>query len=56
MAVIVENLHGRRMVRVSTDDVISIIREYQSAVCGVASYDRVREILDRKEFFLPEDI
>lgn len=56
MAQIMENLHGRRMVRVSTDDIISIIREYQNAVCGITSYKEVRCILDKKEMYLPEDI
>lgn len=56
MAQIVENLHGRRMVRVSTDDVISIIREYQNSVCGITSYEEVRKILDTKDLYLPEDL
>lgn len=56
MAEILENMHGRRMIRVSTDDVISIVREYQSSVCGITSYNEVREILDKKELYLPEDL
>ncbi len=56
MAVILENLHGRRMIRVSTDDIISIVREYQTSVCGLCSYDEIREILNRKELYLPEEI
>ena len=56
MAEIVENLYGRRMIRVSTDDVISLVKEYQNTVCGVSSYEQVRKMLDNREFHLPEDI
>lgn len=56
MAVILENIHGRRMIRVSTDDIISIVREYQTSVCGLCSYDEIRNILGKKEIYLPEDV
>lgn len=56
MAEIVENLHGRRMIRMSTDDVITVIKEYQNAVCGITAYSDVRSILDEKDFYLPEDL
>ena len=38
MATIVENMHGRRIIKISTDDIISIVREYQIAVCSSESY------------------
>lgn len=56
MAEIVENLYGRRMIRVSTDDVISLVKEYQNTVCGICSYEKIREMLNNREFFIPEDV
>lgn len=55
MATIIENMHGRRTIRVSTDDVISIIKEYQEAAYGCNSYDEIRERLSRKDLYIPED-
>ena len=56
MAEIVENLYGRRMIRISTDDIISLVKEYQNTVCGVTSYEKMRDLLNKREFFLPEDV
>ena len=54
MAVIVENLHGRRLVRLSTDDVISIVKTYQTIACE-SSYEETRRKLDSSELYVPED-
>lgn len=54
MATIVENMHGRRLIRMSTDDVISIVREYQA--CSTGSYKETREKLDKTEIYVPEDL
>ena len=35
MAKIIENKIGRRSVRLSTDDIISVVREYQNFSCLV---------------------
>ena len=56
MATIVENLNGRRLIRVSTDDVISIVREYQNSTYNLATYDEIRKKLDKTEIYLPEDL
>ncbi len=56
MATIVENLHGRRIIRVSTDDIISLIKEYQSVACESETYGEIREKLDQKDFYIPEDL
>lgn len=56
MATIVENLHGRRIIRISTDDVISIVKEYQIASCSSDSYREIREKLDKAEIYIPEDL
>ncbi len=55
MAVIVENLHGRRLIRLSTDDVISVVKEYQNCACESKSYLEIREKLNQKDLYLPED-
>ena len=56
MAKIIENLHGRRMIRISTDDLISLVKEYQSAACESESYYELREKIDGKDLYIPEDI
>lgn len=56
MAAIVENMHGRRLIRISTDDVISIVKEYQNCACESESYKETREKLNKKEIYLPEDL
>lgn len=55
MANIIENLYGRRMIKMSTDDVISIVREYQNTTGRPATYRELRERLDAREFYIPED-
>lgn len=55
MAVIVENWHGRRLVRLSTDDVISIVKTYQTIACESSSYEETRRKLDSSELYVPED-
>lgn len=56
MATIVENLNGRRLIRVSTDDVISLVKEYQNIACQTSSYEEIRQKLDRYPLYLPEDL
>lgn len=56
MARIIENAFGRRNIKVSTDDVISIVREYQQLVGVGKNYDEIRNILDRSHIFLVEDL
>ncbi len=55
MAEILENLNGRRVIKISTDDIISIVREYQNTVCGMTSYAEIRNALDNKDLYIPED-
>ena len=45
----------RRTIRLSCDDVISIVREYQQLMKG-CEFDNAREVLENKVFYLPEDI
>lgn len=55
MAKIIEN--KRRMIRLSVDDVLNIVREYQRLTTNKACcYEHTREILGKNPLFLPEEI
>ncbi len=56
MATIIENMHGRRLIRMSTDDIISIVKEYQYYASLADSYKETRKFLDKAEIYLPEDL
>ncbi len=56
MAKIIENPIGRRMVIVSTDDIINIVREYQLITQRKNSYSDIRKALNQRTLFIPEDI
>ena len=57
MARIIENENGnRRLIKMSSDDVISIVREYQKHVKVRSSYDEIRSQLEDCVIFIPEDI
>lgn len=55
MAVIVENMHGRRLIRLSTDDIISLVKTYQTFACESSSYKEIRQKLDESDIYIPED-
>ena len=55
MAKIIEN--KRRIIRLSVDDVLNIVREYQRLTVNKACcYEHTREILSKNPLFLPEEI
>lgn len=56
MARIIENETGRRMIKMSADDVISVVREYQRIVKNPQSYAELRKMLGKSCIYLPEDI
>lgn len=56
MAKIIENEAGRRMVKMSVDDIISIVREYQRIVKSPKTYEGIRMILSEANMYLPEEI
>ena len=57
MARIIENEVGkRRLIRMSTDDVISVVREYQRIVKLRSSSEEVRNQLEDCVIFIPEDV
>ena len=53
MARIIEG--ERRLVKLSVDDVLSVVREYQNVAYGACCYEHLRELLERRNFYLPED-
>lgn len=56
MAKIIENKHGRRIIRLNTDDIINIVREFQSCTINSKTYKETRAKLDAIDLYLPEDI
>lgn len=53
MARIIES--KRRIVKLSVDDVLSIVRKYQRITNGSCCYEHLRELLKQSEFYVPED-
>lgn len=56
MARIIENNSKRRIIRLSTDDVISIIQQYQIITRGHSEAPVVRDLIKNAGFYIPEDI
>ena len=57
MARIIENTTGgRRIIKLSTSDIISVIQEYQQHVGENRRCEDVRSILDDNVIFIPEDV
>ena len=54
MAIIIEG--KRRLIKMSVDDILNIVREYQLITRGTCCYEHTRELLERAEFFVPEDV
>ena len=53
MARIIEG--KRRIIKMSTDDVLNIVREYQQITHNACCYEHIRELLNNSEFFIPEE-
>lgn len=56
MAKIIENSSVRRMVKLSADDVLAVIKHYQTVTRGFKEAQIVRLLLKDAEFYLPEEI
>lgn len=56
MAKILENRKGRRLIKLDTNDVINIVREYQNLTYNLNNYNEIRNKLDNSELYLPEEI
>ena len=54
MARIIEG--ERRIIQVSTDDIISIVKHYQHIIKGVHNYEQIRILLNNNKLYIPEDI
>ncbi len=53
MARIIEG--KRRLIKMSVDDVLNIVREYQQICRNSCCYEHTRELLERADFYIPED-
>jgi len=53
MAKIIEG--QRRIIRLSVDDVLNIVREYQQITRNSCCYEHTRELIQKNSFFIPED-
>ena len=56
MAKIIENKIGRRQIRLNTNDIITIVGEYQNITIGSKNYEEIRKNLDKINLYIPEDI
>lgn len=57
MAKIIEsNKNERRTIRLTTDDIISIVQEYQQLTKGLKYLENIRDILSDKVLYLPESL
>lgn len=56
MVRIIENETGRRLIQMSTDDIISVVREYQRMIKHPKSSEGIRFILNQTSMYLPEDL
>ena len=54
MARIIEG--DRRIIKMSVDDILNIVREYQAVCAKSCCYDHTRELLTKTNFYIPEDI
>ena len=53
MAKIIEN--QRRIIKLSVDEVLDIVRQYQVLTYKSCCYEHTREILKKHPLFIPED-
>ena len=57
MARIIESQTGsRRMIKMSTDDIISVVQDYQRIVPRFSSIEDARSYLADTVIFIPEDV
>lgn len=57
MARIIETeLGARRLIKMSTDDVISIVKDYQRLVPRFSTIEEARDYLSDAVIYIPEDI
>jgi hypothetical protein len=58
MARIIENHEGRRMIRLTPDDVLTVVSLYQQHIYDMRErdYEGLRAKLNQGYFYLPEDV
>lgn len=57
MARIIETEDGkRRMIKLSTNDIISVVQEYQRIVLRNSDFQATRSLLDDRVIYIPEDL
>jgi hypothetical protein len=57
MAQIVNNVSGRRLIKLSVDDILMVVSLYQEKCnCKNFTPDEVRRSLSGQDFYLPEEI
>lgn len=54
MARIIEG--ERRIIKMSVDDILSIVQEYQTVTRNSCCYEHTRELLAKADFYVPEEI
>jgi len=55
MAKIIEISKKRRMIKLSSDDIIQVIKHYQMVTKGFKDFQIVRLLLNDSEFYIPEE-
>ncbi len=57
MAIIIENNYiKRRTIKLRTEDVISIVKQYQTVTRGYSEAPIVRDLVKNSYFYVPEDL
>ena len=57
MAKIIDNPNGRRMIKLSADDVFMIISMYQQRCSSKAyTHEEARVLLNSNKFYIPEEV
>lgn len=57
MARIIESKTGsRRIIKMSTDDILSVVRDYQRIVPRFSTMEETRSYLEDAVVFIPEDV
>jgi len=57
MARIIESeTNSRRMIKMSTDDILSIVKDYQRIVPRFSTEEEARNYLSDRIIYIPEDV
>lgn len=56
MAKIIDTTSNRRTIKLNIEDVISVVKQYQTLTKGYTNPTIVRDLLQNGVFYIPEDI